>query len=244
MDETKEVMAVRFVLGELTGPEERRFREELERDRELREFARDMQETLASLALSVPPLMPQDDLPARIFQASPRPATRKVIRINFVPWTLAACLAIICGILTVAWRKADRESASLRERQARLQQEVAELRHQNILAQIRIATLQAQVNTFARTAAVVVWDAAGKTGVIQFQDLPAPQSGKTYQLWILDPKSPQPISAGLVPPSESGIVRVDLKPSRAVESAGKFAVSIENAGGAQTPEGPIVFIGQ
>lgn len=65
-----------------------------------------------------------------------------------------------------------------------------------------------------------------------------------YQLWIIDPTVGEPISAGLVPASGSGLLRVEFKPVKPVNSAAKFAVSIEQAGGSQIPRGEIVLMGQ
>jgi hypothetical protein len=36
-----------------------------------------------------------------------------------------------------------------------------------------------------------------QSGVIQIDDLPAPEPGRNYQLWIVDPNFAEPISAGL-----------------------------------------------
>jgi hypothetical protein len=62
--------------------------------------------------------------------------------------------------------------------EAFLQSELAELRHRDVLSQVRIATLQSQVAAYARTGAVVVWDTSKKSGLIQFSELPVPQPGK------------------------------------------------------------------
>ena len=178
-------------------------------------------------------------------RTEPKARSRKVIPfIAFVPWALAACLAVIGAVLALERRQAGQELVALRDRVASLQWQLADLRQQDALAQLRIATLQAKVAAYAQTRAVVVWDTAKKVGLIQFGELPAPQPGKTYQLWVLDAQSPQPVSAGLVPPRESGLVQMEFKPARAVGSAAQFAVSLENAGGSPAPRGPIILIGQ
>jgi anti-sigma-K factor RskA len=244
MDEAKEEMAVKYVLGELPGSEEQQFRATLEQDRELREFTHEIQEAFASLALAAPPVAPPMDLPAKIVRENPRGTRRKVIYLQFIPWALTACLAVVCMVLAASRVQAERKLADLRAEDARLQKQLVDLRRQDLLSQVKIAMLQARVDAYARTRAVVVWDAAKKAGLIQFDDLPAPQPGKNYQLWVIDPKSPQPISAGLVPPAESGLIRANLTPARPVETASAFAVSIENSGGSQTPQGQIILVGQ
>ncbi|MGA8660541.1 MAG: anti-sigma factor [Chthoniobacterales bacterium] len=137
----------------------------------------------------------------------------------------------------------EKDLADLHGKDDLYQKELADLHSRDALSQMKIATLQSLVDTFARTSAVVIWDPEKKSGIVQFNSLPAPKPGKNYQLWVIDPKLPQPISAGLVPPSESGLVRVNFKPAQAVESAAKFAVSIENTGESLTP-GQIILLGQ
>jgi len=244
MDEAKEELAIRYVLGELASSEEQQFRTALEQDRELREFTRGIEEAFTSLALTVPPVAPPSDLPARIVQENPKVERLNVFRRPLVPWALAACLAVMCAVLAVSRIREDRKLAKVRDKEVRLENALADLRRQDLLSQLKITTLQAQVDAYARARAVVIWDAVKKAGVVQFHDLPAPPPGKNYQLWVIDPKNPQPISAGLVPSSTSGLERVDLMPVKAVGSPDAFAVSIEKAGGSQTPQGQIVLLGK
>jgi anti-sigma-K factor RskA len=244
MDDAKEELALRYVLGELSPSEEYRVRAALEQDRELDELAGELQEAFASMALTVPPVVPPAGLPDRIVRAYPKASPRKVISLDFLPWALAACFAVMCAVLAVERLHTRHELVALRDHEAFLQWQLADLRRRDVLSQMRIATLQSKVEAYAQTRAVVVWDTGKKSGLIQFSELPAPQSGKAYQLWVIDARSPQPVSAGLVPPAESGLVRVDFKPAQAVESAAQFAVSIEEAGGSPTPRGQIILLGQ
>jgi anti-sigma-K factor RskA len=244
MDEAKEEMAVKYVLGELAWSEEQQFRAALEQDRELREFTREIQEAFAALALAVPPVAPPSDLPARILRENPKVERRNVAYRRLVPWALAACFAMLCAVLAVDRSQTERKLAEARDREAHLEKALVDLRRQNLLSQLKIAMLQARVDAYAGTRAVVIWDGEKKAGLIQFHDLPAPQPGKNYQLWVIDPKISQPISAGLVPTSASGLVKVDFTPAKAVGSAEGFAVSIEKAGGSQTPQGEIILMGQ
>lgn len=244
MDEAKEELAVKYVLGELAWSEEQQFRAVLEQDRELREFTYEIQEAFAALALAVPAVAPPSDLPGRIVRENPKVERRSVIYRQFGPWVLAACLAIMCAVLAAGRIQAERKLAKSRDKEARLEKELVDLRRQNLLSQVKITMLQARVDAYAGTRAVVIWDTARQAGLIQFRDLPAPQPGKNYQLWVIDPKFPQPISAGLVPFSASGLVRMDFTPAKAVGTANAFAVSIEKAGGSRSPQGQIILMGQ
>jgi anti-sigma-K factor RskA len=137
-----------------------------------------------------------------------------------------------------------RELADLRDKNSALQKELEKLRVKDALSQIRIAILQARVASYVHAVATVVWNPETQSGVIQIDNFPTLKPGKDYQLWIIDPKAAQPISAGLVHVSGPGTLKIGFRPVRPVETAAKFAVSIENAGGSPVPRGEIVLIGQ
>lgn len=61
-----QLLATRYVLGECEAEETARFREELTRNGELRQFVAQLQDTIASLSLSTPPRRPAPELLARI----------------------------------------------------------------------------------------------------------------------------------------------------------------------------------
>jgi anti-sigma-K factor RskA len=148
------------------------------------------------------------------------------------------------GELQAETDQAKRELADLRDKNSALQNELDKLRVKDALSQIRIATLQARVASYAHAVATVVWNPETQSGVIQIDNFPTLKHGKDYQLWIIDPKAAQPISAGLVRVPGSGTLKVAFRPVSPVETAAKFAVSIENAGGSPVPRGEIVLIGQ
>jgi anti-sigma-K factor RskA len=69
------------------------------------------------------------------------------------------------------------------------------------------------------------------------------EPGKDYQLWVVDPKQPVPVDAGIVRVDSAGFAKVDFKPVTDVTDASKFALSVEKEGGVPKGEGPIVLIG-
>jgi anti-sigma-K factor RskA len=79
--------------------------------------------------------------------------------------------------------------------------------------------------------------------VIKLANVPRAAAGKDYQLWIIDPKYPNPVSGGVVPVGADGLARVSFAPERSVKSADKFAISIEQEGGVPVGSGPIVLLG-
>ena len=118
------------------------------------------------------------------------------------------------------------------------------LKKKNVLAEVTIATLKAQVAAYQTASAVVVWDKDQKNGVLQLDQLPPPGPGKDYQLWVIDPKKPQPVSAGVLVVPNNGLIRTSFHPAAPIESAAAFAISLEKAGGAPKPEGQIILVGK
>jgi anti-sigma-K factor RskA len=104
--------------------------------------------------------------------------------------------------------------------------------------------LQTQVDVYAKTTGIIVWDGQLQRGVAHLEHLPVPQPGHDYQLWIIDPKQPAPVSAGLVPISTGEAAWVEFQPVHPVTTAAKFAVSVEKTGGSVTPQGQIIFVSQ
>jgi hypothetical protein len=155
---------------------------------------------------------------------------------NILPWALAAGFAITTGAL---WM----ERGSLQQDRDALLHERQELVAQDVLSKVKIATLAAQVDVYAKATAVVVWDAEKQQGVIKLVNLPQPASGKDYQLWVIDPKHPKPVNGGVLSVQPEGATRVSFKPDQPVTKADKFAISVEPLGGVPEATGPIVFIG-
>ena len=103
--------------------------------------------------------------------------------------------------------------------------------------------LQAKVAAFESARAVVVWDKQQKNGILQLDKMPPAGPGKDYQLWVIDPKNPQPVSAGLVTVANNGPIQTSFWPRGPIQSASAFAISLEKAGGAPKPEGKIILVG-
>jgi len=134
--------------------------------------------------------------------------------------------------------------AALTQKDADSQKELAALRQKNLLSDVKIATLKAQVAKFQQANAVVVWDPYQRNGVLQLEKLPPPAPGKDYQLWVIDPNNPLPVSAGVLSVPSAGLIRTSFHPAQPVQSASAFAISLEKSGGSMKPEGQIIFVGK
>ncbi len=71
---------------------------------------------------------------------------------------------------------------------------------------------------------------------------PLPE-GKTYELWVIPANGKAPVPAGVFRPDSVGTATLVLPPLPAGIAAKAFGVTIENAGGADSPTMPIVLSG-
>jgi anti-sigma-K factor RskA len=167
----------------------------------------------------------------------------------WIPWAIAAALALVS--LAFLWQSAGLRSqlaaqanrineltvsAELaRSETTDLRQAVAKLRESNRLASFRIALLDSLLAASPKTIAVSVWDNERQDGVFIVRNLKPLPSDKDYQLWIIDPKYPSPVDAGVFQVDAKGNVRRDFRAKLPIQAANQFAVTIEQKGGAAVP---------
>ncbi len=177
IDEPTEELASLDVLGLLEGEEARAFQERLRTDPELGRLVAELEAAAAALAKTTAPMAPPAAVRQRILSQI---QTGKVVampaapRTNWLPWALAACLAILAGAL--AWDR------------AHLKSELSAARDHDELSQIRIATLASLAQNAPKGVAVVAWDSIKQQGIIKVQDMPMPRDDQDYQLWVIDPQ--------------------------------------------------------
>ena len=151
-----------------------------------------------------------------------------------VPYAIAACLAILAvqqgrQILAVK-SQLETESAQLTQ--------LTNLSQRDVLAGLRLMALEPKDISYLSSKVVVAWDAVQHRGLVSMQNLPAPGPGRNYQLWVLDPHAPAPISAGLIHP-EAGSGSFTVRPL-STDSPG-FAITLEPGEGSPVPTGSILF---
>lgn len=137
-------------------------------------------------------------------------------------------------------RKQETESKA---QNAKLTAEVAELKKQEAESHLQIATLQSKVWEYRKSEMLVVWDEKRSQGVVVLDKMPKVDADKDYQLWIVDPTKPNPVSGGVVTVDAKGAVKTSFKPVETVTGEVKFAISVEKKGGVPKAEGPIVLVG-
>ena len=112
---------------------------------------------------------------------------------------------------------------------------MATLQETNRLAGLRIAMLNSLLADAPKAVAVSLWDEKQQRGVFVVQNLKPLPVDKDYQLWVMDPKYPTPVSAGVFQVDAQGNVRLQFKADRLIASPDKFAVTEEPKGGRPTP---------
>ena len=258
IDERMEEQASLYVLGALTPGEQSAFETALSQSAELQQLVSALQISRDALAGNLPEMEPPFELKQRILaQISPAqkvvapPASKNsfsFLKLWF-PWALATCLAVVCGILLSQQFKLNdqlsQQSArlqamnqmadGLRSETNTLQQLVSALRETNQIVNLRIAMLSSLLADSPKAIAVSLWDNEQQKGVFVVQNLKPLPTDKDYQLWVLDPKYPTPVSAGVFQVDAQGNVRIQFKADKLVGSADKFAVTMEPKGGLPTP---------
>jgi anti-sigma-K factor RskA len=258
IDERMEEQASLYVLGVLTPEETRAFEAALASNAELQQFVATLRNSRDALAGSLPQATPPPALKKKILaqidaQEKVIPMPSRVERpeswTSWLPWALAACLAIVCAISFSQQRALQQKNGeqagrlvalgkmadSLRSETQNLKQMVVSLQETNRLAGLRIAMLNSLLADSPKAVAVSLWDNQQQRGVFIVQNLKQLPVDKDYQLWVLDPQYPSPVSAGVFQVDAQGNMRLQFKTDKLIESANKFAVTMEPKGGLPTP---------
>jgi len=247
-----------YVLGVLTPEEVIVFESAMSRDAELRHLVDSLRNSRDAFAGSVPLVEPPPLLKQKIMARID--AERKVVAFpfqagiskrlyNVMPWALAACLALLFGV-SISYQKTLRNqnhemvqqlselnqmAISLRAESQGLKQAVETLQQTNRLENVRVGVLGSQLADAPKAVAVSLWDEKRQQGVFVAQNLKPLPADRDYQLWVIDPKYATPVSAGVFQVNEQGSAHVSFKANKPIESATKFAVTVEPKGGLPTP---------
>jgi anti-sigma-K factor RskA len=231
VNEQLEEQASLYVLGLLEGEEASAFEKRLQSDVELRGLVDQLDAAAAAVAHSAPARALPPELRDRVLA---RVRSGKTVafprRSNWIPWAIAACLALTCAYLIA-------ERGGLRKRITRLER-------RDLLAQIQIASLNSKLENAPDANAVVVWDEKRQRGILTVSKLPRNEENRDYQLWLVDPRYKDPVDGGVFHVANDGTLRVPFHPASPVREAKGFAISLERKGGVTKAEGPIVLLGK
>ena len=269
ISEEQQEQAGLHALGLLDADEAVAFEHEMAADGELRTLAAELSETAASLARTtssdaMPPPTLKGCVLARVqAETLGHPAVGKVIAgpsawMRWVPWSVAAALAVCCGSLAVfSWKlvtdgvgqgyrliDSERRAQTAEAELVAIRQETSGL---GSLRQIAFCTLEpvpAAQQTGPR--AEVLWNAAQRQGRLHIAKLPPAGEGKDYQFWTVEAGRKDPVSAGVVKVGPDNSVEIEFRPEGDDGKAEvvAFALSVERVGGVPKNEGPIIYLGK
>src|SRR4029450_6165578 len=178
ISEEQQDQAALYALGLLGADEDAAFESELRANAELRDLVRELREAAGDLALTVPSRRPPASLKQRIMREVAT-ETKRVIQMptqrapfGWIPWAIAAALAVFCGLLAFD--------------HVRLGRQLADIRAAEPPMQTPFCALAPSAPAPADAKATVAWQPGRQSGVIRISNLPAPQPGRDYQLWAVD----------------------------------------------------------
>jgi anti-sigma-K factor RskA len=274
IEEQQQDLALAYVLDEMTPEQALQFESEMRGNSELAGLVYEFRESTAMLAPALPPKTPRNELRSKILAdirktlpTDPSLLTTVVQLKRFAVLMTAAAAGLALALTYVLFQKhnSDLELQSEKSASTNLTHELADLsrqitsleidtdaqrkqiallQKQDNLAQMKIATLSAQVDSYQKAGVVVVWDDKMQQGIVKMVNLPKAEPGKDYQLWIVDPKYANPVNAGVLPINNDSATIDAFKPDQMITSATAFAISVEKTGGVPKAEGPIVFLGK
>lgn len=171
-----------------------------------------------------------------------QPARRPLV---WLPWAVAAVLAFAAVLLGVKIHTLDQELQ--RESAQAAKQATASSHAQEVLDVLTAPTAQRAllISSKARPAPSGRATYLANRGGLIFQASnldPLPQN-KTYELWVIPANGEAPIAAGTFRPDAAGSASVVLPPLPTGVPAKAFGVTIERAGGSETPTAPIILSG-
>jgi len=202
------------------------------------------EETLARLALTLPPAAPPSALRGKLLdriasgpgprshqpepsaQSAPGGQSRRTWRIgNWARYAAAAVLGLAAGVAALQIFYA----RPMREQLRRMSAGVSLIKFEGQTPQ-------------PRAGGVVFWDKARGTWHVQIFNLAPPAPGREYQLWFLTPdQKADPSQTFRVDASGNGSLVVNVPPALTVIAAA--AVSDEPIGGSKQPTGLIHLVG-
>lgn len=194
------------------------------------------------IGLEAPPVTPPEGLRSKVLarvtaqpqmrrvplpDVRPAPVPPKPAGSWMMPLALAASLVLAAAALFYAFR---------------LQVEVQELRKTTFLLQsadLVRANMKGQASA-PNAMGLALWSKANGM-IFSARQLPALPAGRVYQLWTITGTTAT--SAGLLTPDASGAVRLELPVAANAAKPDAFGLTIEPAGGSQSPTLPIVLLG-
>ncbi len=262
IDDALREQAALYALDALPADEAAKFRQLVRRHPDLAGLVAEYEAAGQLFTALTPPATPPPALRSRILaQVAHRAPIRPAALV--IPWGIAAALAVTAAFLWNQNLRLDDTRTALEERASslpaleariagyeRLEEEknqtvldlrrkLEDLEKRRTLAEMQVATLTSKLD--ASYLAAIAWDNDAQEGILKVRRLPATERGKEYQLWVIDPARPVPVSGGVFKVADDGSATIHFAPTQKVSKATAFAVSLEKTGGVPVREGPVVI---
>jgi anti-sigma-K factor RskA len=204
---------------------------------------------LAQLAYTAPDATPPHELRARILESAAERPRRTIPAWALVAAAGLAAFAIFNGIQTLRLQKEiaqrQEEARAARARGQVLAAELDELKRMNAVlsnSATRQLSLKPAVPGSTLPEIRAYWN-QGLGLVLLGQQIPAPASDRTLQLWVI-PRGGQPISAGIFRPDEKGELRLIASTALKLAEGQLIAITDEPAGGRPQPTTAPIWVGR
>lgn len=139
-----------------------------------------------------------------------------------------------------ALRKSEGEA---KDQVAKLLAEAEVAKKKNAEIDWRIAMLTTDVWEYRRGIMTAVWDRLRGHGVLLLEKMTRLESGQDYQLWVISPGQPAPVSAGVIAVDDKGAFKGEFKPATPILGDARFLLTVEKKGGAESPSSDKIFEG-
>jgi anti-sigma-K factor RskA len=159
---------------------------------------------------------------------------------TFIPWAIAASLAIFTLVSFLAWRQADQQKSALQQDLAIAREQIDKFRAEPDSQNIRLIKLAGQ-EPAPNASAEIYWDKTTNRWIVTASLPPAPP-GKVYQLWFVTPDDQK--SAGLIRPDQSGHGLALVPVPSDISNVAAAAITLEPEGGSEKPTMPIYAVGK
>jgi anti-sigma-K factor RskA len=226
-----------YALGALDPEETAALEAHLQTCESCRDELADYRAVSTGLMASLPPRPPRASVKRALQKrvAGQVPRERAGFRWPFGQVAVGALLVALLAlnVLTVS------QVYSLRQQQAEAEQRRAT--EQTALAMLAYPTTQTVTFNDNGISGSLLVDKQRNLVAVFAWHLPDPPAGKTYQVWLVDPKGDRTSGGFLVPEANYPFVTSIIWPTQPLRNFTSLGVTVEPAGGSQQPTGPRIF---
>lgn len=208
---------------------------------------RETRETLTALHRSLNPIAPNAAVKTRILQQITPKSEPSLSRSSWRRWffvgagsfAAAGIVFVLTWSIIVKRNELEKLKSQLAaaQRDSAQKDELIEFLSAPEVRSIQLAGLVAAPQAKGK----LFWNPATRRGLLVTFGLPRAGADQAYELWAI--AGDEPVPAGVFRVDERGQTRFAVPPLAEGLNFGKFAVTLEPAGGVAKPSGPMVLLG-